>query len=1455
MGGPVGADTLPAGSDLTRASTQAADGATLTLGPGEYPGVVYVKGRALTVKGDPGGGTVLTGTDAQVIAQVVEGGRLKLSHVSFRTRRKDGLAAYINQAQASFADCRVNATVQPSFYVDGGKLAIDRCEFHDLQDKAVGAINQSTVTLTDSKVVGAPQGGVFLASGSQAEITGTDFDKVDHQVITVSEGASLSLVDSRITNAGGRGISVTGGSRADISASRFEKVADVALIAAQDAKLKVTKSEFTELAKTAIHAQQGGELTVSNNRFERVAGAIFAGQGAITVAVTGNRFRDVVGEGPAIDLQTEGTSEVRDNLVIGGAGGIRVAGGPTRLSRNQVVGASGTGIALQVAKREDGLGARLDGNQILGSVGTAVLLDSSPGAELSGNLLLSRDGNGLAVQNGASAILSGNIIAAAEDALLIHASAGTGSRLGDDILIGKVAGKGSLVEGPGAARLAFLTSDADNAVKLDQARQGLLDATAPDQVEAKVKALAALADALRQEAVTLGTIGLNTVDRIDQSFAAAFSVYDEQGQEVFVGDARHQSAVVRPGRYVVEPHLVPSQTAEVTVEPGQSRVVDSRVDDHQVLKFLPFVVDGAPVKLPLAIKDKAKAARALAGFRDNFPWQMVAVSRPGVDATTRQKALDLARHALAELRPRFAALAGNLAKAGAKPPDQRTEDEKAAFNKVQNETYVLRGQFALPARIIAAIGTADDAAILAGAVAESDLHAGERLAVAAYIENRLGVLGTGAVSKLLGHENREIATWAALRLKQFGHDQGDSILLAALTQPPNGNLAAWAAYGLLGTVNENVLAAMRGVLALPKDLGAAAALPVSAYLLAHGTADDHRAVSARRFSTSAIPMLTLVAADPLPLIGYYRREILNQSDRMIGFFIEGYVQSLGDLCPLLRSLPEATQLEADFALEDAIVDVFLHFNVSGRTDNSDRLTGRTAFNLAAGQCRSSAWVARVIYEDRNKKDLTRSLQGWVPSRDTQSKTINGEWYWSSRSLDQMDHAALAEAITAKHPAGDRRDLFLAYHQVATSLALDNGDSFPAGAQRRALVINNDGDPPGALALVVAMRPEIVDGMLRVVLSFDAASHTAGSMANMIDPPKRSFQRYLAGRGRDLVAAVTARRGDKLMPLAAAGEVGVGGFVYQVALDQPDLTDLHLDLDLTMFENRRQLTFGLFDGDYGRVAAQAAKRVALAKQRSDAAPDDLARRTALGDALRHAGRLGDAKQVYEQVLAKDAGDIDLWFTISDMYTQRGRHSDAVTVLEAATAAVPDSGDLRFELANSRYLSDDYLGSAQAFAGLAKLEPGDGRWRWWQAANLFLAGQPADALSLLRDASDGYQARRTRLLRYFAAALANNTTDKETARQQLEAALDGLDKPEEAALYQYLLGSIDLKTLFEAAGSPAAQCNAHVFAGYERLVAGEQQAARERMQSALNICSTSRLEYRLAAAELKRLKGAQ
>ncbi len=1456
------ARTLAPGTDLTRATANARNGATLVLGAGEYPGGININGKSLTIKGDPGGKTVLTGSKAQMIARVTGKGELKLGHVTFRTRAKDGLAVYVKDAKATINDCRVKATMQPAFYADGGRIEIVRCSLKDLNGSGVFGVNKSTIVVRDSAISGAAKDGVVVRKGSTGEVTGTRFEKIAGQAVTATDNASVVVRKSRFTASAGRGVVVDRMSVGKVSQSRFENLGGVAVLGLGGARLTVTGSTFEGIKTTAIHSERGGRLDVRGSRFTNVKGAVVALKGDISVSLRDNSITEVTGKGYALAIESSGKVVIRGNRIVKAANGIRVAGklkSTAEISGNTVIDVKGRGLSLRAELAAGGVAAKVSGNRILAAGGSGVLLHKSPKVELTGNLIVSRGDFGVFVQNGSSVRLDGNVIAGAKGGLFAHSSAAKGSSAGEDIFIGGMKPKDAAKRSFAGTKVAYLSAGKKTQARLKAKVDAVLAAAAAAavdlaKVEAAAAALVAEAKKIRASAKSLAAIGLKTVDVIGEQFFREFTVYDSTGKVASRNDVGNPVAIVPPGTYIVEPSFDPSLARDATVGTGESTVIEVKAKNYLVLKMRGQV----DIDLPLALKGRRAMGRALGAYRYAFPFYIVAVTRPGATKVKKDRALALARKALAAMDPKVLALSRRIAPVEKKSYKERTDAEKKVFNEVSGKRNTLTAGFVLPAKILAALGDGADAKRLVDAAGKESSLAERRMAVAGYIENRLGILGEGAVVAALNGKNRDLALWAGVYLHYFGLDRGDAVLVNYLRNPRNLPVTGKAAHVLLDTRRADVLAAMRGIVdislkARKEGKGGAATSaargPAALYLLAHGGIDDWKRVARLRMYVDDVTLLALATTDPQPLIDFLRRDMIATPASFAKYEIGQWSDKFADLCPMFRYLARRKRAQMEKAIERAFVSVGIHFNLSGRSRNSDALSSRSLHGADVSSCRATGAAAVIVYE---KKDKFFRGNQWIPMPWASEKHLKAKWYWNTSHLDYVPHEEVVKGIKRHHPKDDgKRDIFLAYHAIATAAELNIQDPLPDGSDRRAFILINRANPPGALAAVVAMRPELINDTLRVAVEFDLASHTQSSLALMMDPPTRSFQHYLSTRGKGIIRKLYLRRGSKTIPMSAAKDDGSGNFVYEAKLEKRDLADMTLHVDLQIFDNPWPLTFGLYASDYARKLNRAAIRLVAAFKAAKARPDDARALTVWANASQATGRLDEARAGYEKALALRPKDVNLWFALSDMYASRGLYHRSVEALRKAVAAVPEDADLRFELANGLYRGGVYPEAADAFGKLSAMEPKEVRWKWWRATNQFLAGDRRAAIAFFGRTTTKYQRRRTALMRFIAAKLGGSPEDAAAAEAKLKEMLKGREKTVEGGLYRLFMNIYSPQQVFAVARTPAQQCQAHLYVGYGRLMAGKTKEARKRLTSALKVCGANKLEYRLADAELGRL----
>lgn len=1458
------AAALPPGTDLRGATQRAANGATIVLGPGAYPGVINIKGKSLTIKGDPGGKTVLTGSKSQMIVRIVGNGNLTLSHVTFKTRSKDGMAVYVKGGRATITDCRAKATVQPAFYADGGRIEVVRCTLTGLKGSGIVGTNKSTIKVRDSVLSGVARGGVVIRKGSNGEVTGTRFEKIARQAVTATDKSSVVVRKSKFSASAGRGVVVDKNSTGTVTDSRFDKLGGTAVLGLKGSSVTVERSSFTGLKKTAVHFEGNGRLRVKASRFEAVKAAVVVLKGAGTVSIVGNSITNVTGKSYAIVSESSGKVVISNNRIFKAPNGIQVSGTfktAAKITKNMLVNVKRRGISLQTKAAGGDVAVKVSGNWIVAAGDIGVFLSKSPKAALADNLILSKGDFGVFMQNGSSVRLDGNVMAGAKGGLFAHSNSAAGSSAGDDIFIGGMKPKWAVRLRPAGTKISFLTGGKTAQARLRKLANAVLTAagtatagkaTAADvmaKVEAAASALSKQVKTIRARAKSLATVALKATDLLGREFSAGYSVYDTNGKKV-PKDILKPITVVQPGTYIIEPYFDTSLARDVTVGAGESKSVKITSKRHLVFRFSSPSGRGT-MDMPLVLKSRRDLRRVLAAYRAGFSVYDIAVMRKDATAKQRAHALGLARAQLRKVDPGIIAVSRELEPLEKIPYNKRNDKQKKAYSKASSTRTALQGKFILPAKILAAVGTGADARRLAEAAAKASVLMSRRIAVAAYIENRLGILGSGAVAAAVRGNNRALALQAALNLHYFGFDSGDAVLVEYLKSPKDTTLAGKAARALLDTPRADVLKVMRGIvdIALKKSYVFTARPQAALYLLTHGGKADRKLVAKLKMYDRFIPHLTLATTDPNPLIDYLQRNMSTFSAQTAKFMIDQWAEDFAELCPMFRLLPWRKRARMEKAIERAFVNIGVKFRISGRTSNSDRLSSRTLHSVEVGQCRATGSAARIVYE---RKDVFYRSKIWIPTPWATAKALKGKWFWSNRRLDYVSHADVVKGVMKHHPKDDgKRDIYLAYHAIATNAEILGGDRQPDGADRRAFILVNKSNPPGALAAVVSMRPELIGDRLRVSLAFDLASHTQSSLALMMDPPTRSFERYLASRGKGLIKRLFLRRGDRTIAMTPAKDDGKGNFAFEATLKTRSLSNLELHVELQVFETVWPLGFGLYASDYARKLNRAEIRLAATAKSAQAQPGDFRTLVGWGHALQGTGRLDAARAKYQKALALKPRDVNLWFTLSDMYAHRGLFGDAAKILQKAVAALPKNGDLRFDLANDLYRAGAYGAAAVAFGKLAILEPKEVRWKWWQATNQFLAGDRKAAIAFFRNTKTKYQRRRTVLLRYIAARLGGSAADVAAAEAQMKAQLKGREKTTEGSIYGLYAKIFAPPQVFKLARTPAQKCQAHVYVGYRQLVDGKKKEARKRLQAALEVCGGNKLEYRLAEAELGRL----
>ncbi len=954
------------------------------------------------------------------------------------------------------------------------------------------------------------------------------------------------------------------------------------------------------------------------------------------------------------------------------------------------------------------------------------------------------------------------------------------------------------------------------------------------------------------EGATAANVTIEIVDALGRSFFVPFALLGNDGKTLSVQNAANPTAIVAPGIYVVEPMFDPLLGREVELRPGEARIVRIEAPKHVglLLERYDSKLDRmVRTRVPLRLKDRAAMRQA---FAKPPPETVARRARATSEAVAAARALARERLKAALTRKLEAVAAYNRAFETPPMPDQAT------IARLRREMMQGKNPLRWARRILLIAGDANDAA-RAVALARTQPKGWEReelVWLAAQIENRIGILDSGAVAMLLADADDALAFTAARALHAHGVPSGDSILLARLRAAENVYPTAAAAWALLDVEGPKVRAAMAEVLraatAVANDDGQfhlrTAGWRAALYLLAYGTPAERRLAAGYPIPDEGFGLLAGMLADPRPLIDY-----------SLGLDADGQARFDANraawFCPQIARLPRADAERIERHIENAILRIAAEQDITGLGNEiMNRTFARWLYDLARGDCRASRTVAELVHGARfDPGRFHRRLEklDWIPrtwaADDLITAFAAGDGSLDAQ-LEYLPHERIVAALDGGKAGSNvpEADLFIAYHAIGSSAC---------APERCAFVLTNADNPQGALAAVVRLRPELIETTLRVELAFDLAAYVKGGLAAMIGPPTRSYESYLASRGESMVARVVASRGGTAFPLAPAGRAADGeGLIFEGALDAADLHDLYLHVELQVLDTPWTLDFALFATEYAKARTRARARTAAAARAVAANERDTAAWIAWGDALAAMGRIDAAQEKYARAIAFKPNDIALWAEVADRLAADGHSKAARALLAQAVAANPDALGLLLKLANLCYRDGAYGAAARAYGRLAARRADDPRWRWWEALARFLASDYGAANAILRGGVGDYQAERVPVLRYLSARL-GKTADAGPAESALRALSDAAADTVRGRLYGLLVGAIAPERAVENIGTKEELCRARLYLGYRALIADEWDAARDHLGAAERTCRAGGIEHRLAQAARARLPAVQ
>ncbi len=1481
---PVGALTPPPGTDLSKLSSLAKDGQVIVLGPGEYPGTVFVTGKRLTLLGDPNGRTVLVGPkDGDRIAQVAKGGSLHVRRVNFLSRNNLKFGLFVKSGKVRLEESTFSQ-VQTGVYVDTGQAVLRSCSFTQISKMAILAF-KSKVSIRDSKFLKCTQA-VHAENGSELTVIGCSFMETPEGVYATGQriflkynayAAKKIIKDRAAFNVRSKGPVIVVGNQ----------------IIGQHYGVSIRTEEGKPLVAVTGNTIVNGDIGLTIDSMKEAAGSPF-------VYVTGNFICNTQSAGlllartksavllrnfivPAAKYAVfceDGVGAlVRDSVFYGPTKSIGLLNSPgdglrlknvrlvdmdmDRLS-DETISRDASTASFEYLARQGGSASRIKAAAArVNAVATKLTL---PQTKPLTDAIVSFTRELRSVQNKAKGLarLRVRVIdrtgqKVRVDYRLYHATGDRPGHLGltaGDLkapadLVARLASAKDPVSGYIFSKLPPALQDQvkkhDGKKLPPPMRRALVEALnrslpANDFYEVKRFAHVKLSDSVKG---ALAKENKTPADWRSLNRRLLESAYPDEivpsGYWVPKTDPRG-FAYLAPGPYWVVVQDCDAEPRGVILKAGRPRDVEIPARSWQR-----FVMDrqGWEVRKGLPKKpEQLRSASVRTWQKANGRWFRATVkfekARPMVVFLPLKSPMQM-RRAIARIRRvdrgsfafrRFGVPQQQRASFLANARKTLSELKPPADDQLAKRHWTLNRKCL--ARIMSAHGNVTDIKrILAHCeAADGEYGWGEKrfwTPIIAYMETRLGVLETGRLAGLLKSRDRHWAALAAVYLHEYGSALGDPALMAYLIAgDPKNVLIDEVAWSLLDTADPKVLKGMRRQLKVEladaKDalFGRARIRGgVLLYLLAYGSPKDWSAIGALTHDPDVAKHLVFITSEPGLLAGLPHDEFT-------------YLQMQSALRTHPQSVRKRTRAKWQVAAFSGIQGSYWDAHPDARKTMSMRIN---RYQVWGQQERYRAWstywrpwlAARCLVEGGPPSvgplvdRLTWSGRLCDPS-DLNASTSEG--------LDYLAGEKLQESLKRLREAWrlPSTDLLSASHRLTSRAFYNSIDDCDDGVERRAYDLKHPSKWDVIAAGLVEVRMRLVDDILQLRY--------------------RQNLSFLPGVGRRNIAPKAhLYRGDRELPIRLGSRLPDGSYLYEAKLGRQGLSNLYFVARLKAGKDVTPITFDLFASRYARKLRRLRTLDRKMKRETQARPDDPAAWTASARVSQAMGRVDQAMLRYQKAINLDLSNEDVWQEAADMCAKLGRHEKAAELLRAMAKRFPGNPANWYDLASQLYLIGAYKEAAEACGKTLSLRPDHADARAMQGACLFLSGDRFGAAQAVARIPAGPEWERVIPLWYLGHRTskrpAPNVTETVDRRyKQL--------KGKDAIRFGLLLGRSSLKDALDVNTTPANLCRAHCFAGYGYLLAGKTDAAAKSFAKAVAVGTHHQLEARMARVELEKLR---
>jgi tetratricopeptide (TPR) repeat protein len=332
------------GDDLIAVIADAPDGATVVLSAGLFNGPINVEDKALRIRGQADGSTVIFSNRSDAVLVATEGASVAVDGVVLEGNQPGQLGVYVRNATLRLTGSSVRDTQSDAIYVEGGVFDASHVKIAGAVGHGVAALAGSSVTIADSVITGIGQIGIILSDGVRMAIIGSEVAAA--QGVVVQGGApetSIKNTSIHSSVADHAGLSIQTGGPVILHANQISAESQALRIAASsDAPIRIENNLIYAVTESA-----SGGIVIETN-----------GDGNAEPIFIGNRILIGAPSDYAFGILLRGN--IHASLVD-----------------NRVAVRNGLGVSL-----ESGAEAQLSGNAILADGGTVSFYETNDGASV-----------------------------------------------------------------------------------------------------------------------------------------------------------------------------------------------------------------------------------------------------------------------------------------------------------------------------------------------------------------------------------------------------------------------------------------------------------------------------------------------------------------------------------------------------------------------------------------------------------------------------------------------------------------------------------------------------------------------------------------------------------------------------------------------------------------------------------------------------------------------------------------------------------------------------------------------------------------------------------------------------------------------------------------------------------------------------------------------------------------